>query len=188
MQNLDDGMLLYHGSYCEVASPDLQKCAPYKDFGKGFYVTTSYDQAKNFVATSLKKAKAQKLVNEAQEHGVITIFRYMPFGSVHVKIYEEANAEWLHCIVAHRKNRIFQDLIKEMEEYDIIAGKIADDATNFTISAYMAGTYGEVGTVDADKLCINRLIPERLKDQYCFRTGVALHNLKYTGSEKIWIN
>ena len=41
MQNLDDGMLLYHGSYCEVVSPDLQKCAPYKDFGKGFYVTTS---------------------------------------------------------------------------------------------------------------------------------------------------
>ena len=105
-----------------------------------------------------------------------------------MKISEEADAEWLHCIVAHRKNRIFQDLIKELEEYDIIAGKIADDATNFTISAYMAGTYGEVGTVDADKLCINRLIPERLKDQYCFRTGAALHNLKYTGSEKIWIN
>ena len=92
MQNLDDGMLLYHGSYCEVVSPDLQKCAPYKDFGKGFYVTTSYDQAKNFVATSLKKAKAQKMVDEAQEHGVITIFRYMPVENVEIRLPQ---SHWL---------------------------------------------------------------------------------------------
>ena len=34
MLNLVDGMVLYHGSYCEITSPDLDKCAPYKDFEK----------------------------------------------------------------------------------------------------------------------------------------------------------
>lgn len=38
MQKLVDGMLLYHGSYCEVRVPVLSKCAGYKDFGKGFYL------------------------------------------------------------------------------------------------------------------------------------------------------
>ena len=42
---LKDGFVLYHGSYCEVKEPDLAKCAKRKDFGQGFYLTTSKDQA-----------------------------------------------------------------------------------------------------------------------------------------------
>lgn len=67
MLNLVDGMVLYHGSYCEISSPDLDKCAPYKDFGKGFYLTTSYQQARKFIDTSLKKAKAQNLIEWSLE-------------------------------------------------------------------------------------------------------------------------
>ena len=42
---LKDGFVLYHGSYCELKEPDLAKCAKRKDFGQGFYLTTSKDQA-----------------------------------------------------------------------------------------------------------------------------------------------
>ena len=48
MLNLVDGMVLYHGSYCEISSPDLDKCAPYKDFGKGFYLTENIELAKEW--------------------------------------------------------------------------------------------------------------------------------------------
>jgi hypothetical protein len=41
---------------------------------------------------------------------------------------------------------------------------------------------------DADEICIAQLIPERLKDQYCFRTNAALECLSFVGSEKVWIN
>jgi hypothetical protein len=34
-----------YGSYCEVKEPDFAKCAKRKDFGQGFYLTTSKDQA-----------------------------------------------------------------------------------------------------------------------------------------------
>ena len=45
MLELKDGFVLYHGSYCEVKAPDLAKCAKRKDFGQGFYLTTSKEQA-----------------------------------------------------------------------------------------------------------------------------------------------
>ncbi len=52
---LSEGMLLYHGSYTEVAEIDLQKCETGKDFGQGFYLTTSLIQAQRFIPLSVKK-------------------------------------------------------------------------------------------------------------------------------------
>lgn len=36
---------LYHGSNVRIESIDLGKCKPYKDFGKGFYLTDIEEQA-----------------------------------------------------------------------------------------------------------------------------------------------
>ena len=58
MIELKDGFVLYHGSYCEVKEPDLAKCAKRKDFGQGFYLTTSKEQAESFLRTSIAKAIA----------------------------------------------------------------------------------------------------------------------------------
>lgn len=58
MLDLKDGLVLYHGSYCEVKEPDLAKCAKRKDFGQGFYLTTSKEQAESFLRTSIAKAIA----------------------------------------------------------------------------------------------------------------------------------
>ena len=55
MLNLSDGMLLYHGSYIAVPEIDLGKCNSGLDFGRGFYVTTSYEQALSFVPNSVKR-------------------------------------------------------------------------------------------------------------------------------------
>ena len=48
MLELKDGFVLYHGSYCELKEPDLAKCAKRKDFGQGFYLTTSKEQAEKY--------------------------------------------------------------------------------------------------------------------------------------------
>ena len=32
-------MILYHGTFMEFQTIELGKCRPYKDFGKGFYLT-----------------------------------------------------------------------------------------------------------------------------------------------------
>ena len=58
MLELKDGFIFYHGSYCEVKEPDLTQCAKRKDFGQGFYLTTSKEQAANFLKTAIVKAVA----------------------------------------------------------------------------------------------------------------------------------
>lgn len=38
-------MILYHGSNIEINDIQLERCRPYKDFGRGFYLTTIEEQA-----------------------------------------------------------------------------------------------------------------------------------------------
>ena len=64
-------------------------------------------------------------------------------GSLETHIFENADIDWLHCIAAHRKKKMFIEVEREMARYDIIAGKIADDATNATLTAYLAGLSGQ---------------------------------------------
>ena len=74
MLNLKDGFILYHGSYCEVKEPDLAKCAKRTDFGQGFYLTTSKEQAESFLRTSVAKAIAIGKIKEDQNYGYISTF------------------------------------------------------------------------------------------------------------------
>ena len=76
-----------------------------------------------------------------------------------VKTYSSADTMWLHCIVGHRRKRNFMDLVQDLNRFDIIGGKIANDNTNATITAYMAGTFGEIGSKSADDICISLLLP-----------------------------
>jgi len=187
MQELFDGLTLYHGSYCEVKQPDFQQGARYKDFGQGFYLTSSKEQAESFIRTSVKKAALSGKVYENQNFGFVSVFRFSMNEVLNIWIYPDADIDWLHCVVGHRRKNTFSEIVNEMKKYDIIAGKIANDNTNATIAAYMALAYGEIGTKAADDMCISLLLPERLQDQFCFRTDIALKSVKFVESEKIWL-
>ena len=185
MPELKSQMHLYHGSYCAVPDPDLSKCAGFKDFGRGFYLTSSQAQAESFAKISTAKAIAGRRI-PPQNYGVVSMFTCVDPSGLLLFHYPDADAQWLHCVVAHRRNRYFPGLIRQMAAYDVISGKIANDDTNITITAYLDGLYGEVGTESADEICISLLLPERLKDQFCFRTNRALQTLAYEGSERVW--
>ena len=183
---LKDGDILYHGSFCEVQTPDLQKCARYKDFGQGFYLTTDKKQAESFAKISTQKAIENGVV-ASQKYGVVSAFRYNVGVNLNIKIYETAESSWLHCVVAHRKKNVFADVLEDCSKYDVIGGKIANDATNSTIVTYMANAFGEIGSDSADDICIRLLLPERLKNQYCFKSVAALNQLSFMGSERVWM-
>ena len=187
MIKLTEGMTLYHGSYVEVSKPDLDKCALYKDFGKGFYLTTSKEQALSFAKLSTSKAKFNKVVPMSQDYGIVSTFIVKNIDDYLIKVYESANVEWLHCVVGHRKKHTFDDCVKQLIHYDVIAGKIANDSTNTTINAYMTNTFGAVGSNRADAICIELLLPNRLQDQFCFRSKKVLECLEFKGSEKVWM-
>lgn len=187
MLELKDGFILYHGSYCEVKKPELTKCMKGKDFGKGFYLTSSKKQAENFLRTSIIKAIATGKIESEQNYGYISIFELKISGKLETYLFEKADVDWLHCIAAHRKKKMFTEVEREMEKYDVIAGKIADDATNATLTAYLAGAFGVAGNKEADDFCIRQLLPNKLKDHYCFKTEKAIDCLKFVKGEKIWL-
>lgn len=105
MLELKDGFVLYHGSYCEVKEPDLAKCAKRKDFGQGFYLTTSKEQAESFLRTSIVKAIATGTIEEGQKYGYISTFEFKLSENLETHIFENADVDWLHCIAAHRKKK-----------------------------------------------------------------------------------
>lgn len=187
MQKLCNGLILYHGSYCEVREPDLGKCSARKDFGKGFYLTSSREQAEKFLKTSIAKGIANGDIKDDQNYGYISVFAVDMKDELLSHMFEKADVEWLHCIVAHRRRKFFIDLEKELSKYDVIIGKIADDQTNTTLAAYMGGAFGTIGGQEADDFCIRQLLPERLENQYCFRTKKAIECLTFVESERIWI-
>ncbi len=185
MKKLENGLTLYHGSYCVVENPDLNKCANYKDFGRGFYLTTSKEQAKSFAKISLTKAKARGDVPFSEKFAHVSFFKVKDIGELNTFAFETADVDWLHCIVSHRKESAFSDIRKSMLKYDVISGKIANDDTNTTIVAYMGNVFGSMGSEQADKMCISLLMPERLCDQFCFRTDKSISVLEFFKSEKV---
>ncbi len=70
---------------------------------------------------------------------MISTFRFHSIEGIKDFIYCDAYAEWLHCVVGHRKANTFPNVVEEMKKYDIIAGKIADDATN--VKCYHTGLF-----------------------------------------------
>lgn len=188
MLELTDNLILYHGSYCEVTTPDLDKCSKFKDFGQGFYLTTSLKQAESFSKISLTKAISNNIVSKDQAFGIVSSYKLKSTAHLNIKIFQTADSEWLHCIVINRSKKLsFKAIATSMNNFDIIGGKIANDTTNSTIAAYMNGLYGEIGSQSADNICISLLLPERLQDQFCFRTESALKRLTFIESRKIWL-
>ena len=184
---LTDGIELYHASYKVVEKVDLSLCASGKDFGKGFYVTKDFSQACRFIRTAIGKALKNHVENVDSQTGYISVFEYKTVLPANINYFEfkSSDADWLHCVVAHRKSGILKNEIEKWQNFDTIAGKIANDSTNQVLTAYINGFYGEVGSDDADEIAIKFLLPEKLSDQICFRTEKSLQNLHFKGYKTV---
>ena len=147
MIELQDGMLLYHGSYISIPEIDLNRCFGGLDFGRVYK------------------------------------FHYDP--NILAYCFQGASVEWLHFVAANRKKDLFPQLLKKYETIDIIGGKIADDQTARTLQRYIGGAdFGLPGTLEADRVAIEKLLPNRLNDQFCFRTQDAIDHLEFIRSDR----
>ena len=156
------------------------------DFGKGFYLTSSYQQARSYIPSSIKKnIRRHKLpINFSIDNGCISVFRFHPNPELLIHCFEAANVEWLHYIAGNRDDSLFQDIIQRLEHYDIVGGKVANDSTAATLNAYITGDYGIPGSKRADDFTISGLLPERLTDQFCFRSLKAIQSLEFVRSDR----
>ena len=87
--------------------------------------------------------------------------------------FENADIEWLRFVSANRNNQSIRN------DYDIIIGPVANDKTMPVISLFFTGLYSEEET-------IKRLLPQKLQDQFVFKTEKALNQLNYVETIKKW--
>ena len=80
--------------------------------------------------------------------------------------FNGATVEWLAFVGANRRG-------EKTDEYDIVQGPVANDNTMPTLRLYSAGMYSE-------EEAIKRLLPQRLRDQYAFKTDRALDVLTFS--------
>lgn len=182
---MSDKIILYHGSFCVVQNPDLSRCAAGKDFGKGFYLTTSKAQAQKFVATSIKKAITQKVLATQPSRGYVNAYEFTPSENLSLHEFKNADISWLHCVVSHRKQGCIPGEFEKWIGYDLICGKIANDQTNTVIAAFLDGIYGPIDSDRAAELAISFLEPENPINQWCFRSPKALRCLKFLSAEEV---
>ena len=182
MQALSEGLRLYHGSYAPVEIIDLSKRSPGKDFGRGFCLTSSHAQALAFIPLSIKKRFAATNPNTKPE-GYVSAFSVKSSDGLKVLAFDGPDAHWLHFVAANRRRGLFADLLSSTAQFDVVIGKIANDQTARTLQLYVSGAFGVPGTSEADAIAISLLLPNRLEDQFCFRTPKALSCLAFEGCE-----
>lgn len=153
-------MKLYHGSNVEVRNPKILESDIKLDFGTGFYLTTSYEQAEKWAVLTAKRRNYGK--------PFISVFEYDEEGSNELSVlkFQNADEKWLRFVSANRKN------LSEKNDYDVVIGPVANDRTMPVISLFFEGVYTEEETV-------KRLLPQKLKDQIVFKTEKSLQYLKF---------
>ena len=151
-------MKLYHGSNVAVKDPRILQSDRRLDFGTGFYLTSSYDQAERWAFLTMKRRGAGT--------PVITVYNLNEsmLSSLNVIRFEKPTAEWLKFVSNNRNEKDFVD------QSDLVIGPVANDRTMPVIKLYLSGIYDEAETV-------KRLLPQKLKDQFAFKSDKALQAL-----------
>ncbi|MDR0368218.1 MAG: DUF3990 domain-containing protein [Bacteroidales bacterium] len=123
-------MKVYHGSSVEVIDIDLSKCEPYRDFGKGFYVTNIRGQAEYW---------AERKGEDNNTEGYVTEFEFVEtaFDQWNFKVlrFDGYTEEWLDFVVMNRN----RSLSVPAHDYDIVEGPVADDKVTRRIRFYLEG-------------------------------------------------
>lgn len=153
-------MKLYHGSNVDIKIPRLIPSKRLLDFGAGFYLTSDFEQAKKWAVRTAK--------NRGENAPLVSVFQVEEheMKNLDVLLFESAGIEWLKYISANRTGKA------EMENYDIVIGPVANDQAIRTVNNYLKGYFSE-------DIAIQLLLPQKLKDQYAFKTERALEILNY---------
>ena len=159
-------MRVYHGSLERVTTPEIRQATRTLDYGTGFYTTTSYQQAEDWVRKRMKDSAAHKgYVNEYE----LDLDGLRPF---HCAFFDSPTDEWLDFVMHNRLDRNFTHY------YDVVYGPVANDRV------YACFTLYEGGVMSKENL-IAELKTYELVDQYLFHTERALNALKFVKAKEI---
>ena len=156
-------MILYHGSNVAIEEIDLSLCKPYKDFGKGFYLTDIKSQAEDMAVRRVRLSGFGM--------PTITSFEFdetvLNDKSLLTLSFPRVSVEWAKFVLDNRdiEHKGFS------HDYDIVIGPVADDTVAFQLRRYL------LGGISLENL-VQELEFKGLNSQYFFGTKLAISKLK----------
>lgn len=156
---------LYHGSIDIVAVPEIREPNRTLDYGKGFYLTSSAQQAEAWVRRKLKGDITLGYVNVYEyDENMEAMFETL--------VFELPDEAWLDFVMANRMNPDFK------HNYDIVKGPVANDRVYAAFALY------EAGLLDKQEL-INELRAYKLVNQTLIHTERALESVKWIDAKEV---
>ena len=120
-------MILYHGSNVQIERIELEKSKPFKDFGRGFYLSPDKQQAEKMAIFRSKVLGNAPIVTEFSFDE-----RKLYDGTLRFLSFDSYTEEWAKFVLKNREESdSFQD------DYDVIYGPIANDRIGLQIHKLM---------------------------------------------------
>ncbi|MBQ9275294.1 MAG: DUF3990 domain-containing protein [Succinivibrio sp.] len=164
-------MRLYHGSNIPIREINLAMCRPYKDFGRGFYLTQLVEQARSMARRKARIFGGSAVVSEfelSDDFAGRSELRILNFGS-------ETSESWAR-FVRNNRNRNLTDFANPDcnldHKYDIVIGPVADDNMNLLFQQY------EKGLLNFADMC-RAMAYRQVSNQYSFHTERSVSLLKW---------
>ena len=153
-------MILYHGSLEQVICPEIREPNRTLDYGSGFYTTTSFKQAEDWVRRKMKEKETNA--------GYVNVFDFDEEVQKRVNclIFDAPTEEWVDFVMQNRTQKGFS------HSYDIVFGPVANDRVYAAFALYEGGLLSKQDLIAALKTY-------KLVDQYLFHTEIALKYLTF---------
>lgn len=155
-------MKLYHGTNIDFDHIDIDKSKPNKDFGRGFYLSADYEQAKNMA--DIKVEQMETGMPLVQEYSINEV----EMKSLKCMTFDDYTEEWAKFILLNRNN----PSSVPAHDYDIVIGPIADDRVGVQLWRY------ESQLIDLPTLIKRLKYMKGITFQYFFGTERAIKLLK----------
>lgn len=159
-------MKIYHGSIEKVETPEIRVSNRTLDYGQGFYVTSSYEQAEAWVKRRMDEKKMTR--------GYVCVYELNEtlIKELNTLIFESPTEEWVDFVMMNRTQKGY------VHDYDIVFGPVANDRVYAAFALY------EGGLINKQAL-IAELKAYKLIDQYLFHTEQALNALNFIEAKEV---
>lgn len=158
-------MKLYHGSLNIVSEPRIITPDRTLDYGCGFYTTTSYEQAEQWVRRRKGTLHTVGYVN------VYELADSLPNDIKQLR-FDSPTEEWVDFVMRNRTEKGYE------HSYDIVYGPVANDRVYAAFALY------ESNLLDKEGL-IRELRAYELVDQILFHTEQSLQHLTFIEAKEV---
>jgi hypothetical protein len=145
----------------KVEHPEIRQGNRLLDFGYGFYTTTNLEQATRWAW--IKKTRMNRncaYLNTYEIDDDIFLNK-----GIHFLEFTEPDRSWLEFVINNRQG-------KQMHDYDLVRGAVANDTLYQTFTLYESGVLSVEET-------ITRLKVHTLFDQLSFHTKKVINELQF---------